>query len=198
MAGSTWGDYQGTVLIDPDTKKPYRASGEGGTGGGTVGGATEAKQDTQITELNDVNTELANVVSELQGLLSELQNKADLVDTQPVAVVSGGALPWSTSISTPANLEAPGITATLDLSASTGPVYWTITGLVSAINTNIFVRALNERGDPLTSSSVITANGRFTIEGPPKPLEGLALQFVSESGGTAAILSDLELKGTYQ
>lgn len=75
-----------------------------------VGAATEAKQDTQITEAQSANTKL-------DSLLTELQLKADLSETQPISAASlplpTGAATETTLVSVDANLTGVQRTPTL-------------------------------------------------------------------------------------
>lgn len=115
-----------------------------------AGGATEAKQDTIIVELNSINTDMDTLVAvdyatsakqdtliavdyatqtTLAALLTELQLKADLTETQPVSAAS---LPLPSGAATEAKQDDI-ITQVTRLS----PVDFLDSGVVDSSSSNI-------------------------------------------------------------
>lgn len=113
------------------------------------GSATEAKQDSQITELQAINTDMDTLVAvdyatqtTLAALLTELQLKADLSETQPVSAAS---LPLPTGASTSANQT-------------------TANASLSALENKLAASLVPEAYDHISLTYVAAGNGAGEIE----------------------------------
>lgn len=129
------------------------------------------------TNLDGIEGSLSNIESQLttiEGLMADLQ--------------------WSEFNGTPANLTAPGSSTAVDCSACTGNIIAFIGFEVTNIDTNIVVQARGTIGAQtviLGPTQTITENGLASIVTVPIPFDTIFLEFVSETGGTAAVIQDI-------
>ena len=129
------------------------------------------------TNLDGIEGSLSNIESQLTSI------EALMADLQ-----------WTEYNGTPVNLSAPGSSTAVDCSGTTGNLIGFIAFEVATINTNIVVQARGTvgaqtvvLGPPLT----ITANGLNSIVTVPTPFDTIFLEFISETGGTAAVIQNI-------
>ena len=104
---SNFEDFIDSLIALDYFRVPTTGSGGGGGGGGD---ATAANQSTQITEAQSTNTKLDTLIANnateakqddnitaLNNLLTELELKADLTETQPVSIANSIPIPTGAS-----------------------------------------------------------------------------------------------------